>query len=135
VDWDGKNRYIRDDVWLTDGYGDYVRHYLRAMAAMPELAPPHKNKLLESSSVIRHIEYAPEKIDYETFDPASVEILRLTGQPFKILAAGNVLPQVDQPGVDSWTWTPLGTGGVLRIQHEHANKITILLHEELETNH
>ena len=39
VDTDGKNRYYRDDVWLTDGYGDYVRHYLRAMAAAPELAP------------------------------------------------------------------------------------------------
>ncbi|HYW95699.1 MAG TPA: hypothetical protein VE870_08935, partial [Bacteroidales bacterium] len=24
---DGRNRYIRDDIWLTDGYGDYVRHY------------------------------------------------------------------------------------------------------------
>ena len=36
---DGRNRYPYDMVWLTDGYGDYVRHYLRAMAAAPELAP------------------------------------------------------------------------------------------------
>ena len=39
VDADGKNRYPNDDIWLTDGYGDYVRHYLRAMASFPELAP------------------------------------------------------------------------------------------------
>jgi hypothetical protein len=39
VDVDGKNRYMQDENWLTDGYGDYVRHYLRSMAAMPELAP------------------------------------------------------------------------------------------------
>ncbi|MCP4313890.1 MAG: hypothetical protein GY790_21765, partial [Bacteroidetes bacterium] len=25
----GQNCYPRDGVWLTDGYGDYVRHYLR----------------------------------------------------------------------------------------------------------
>ena len=24
VDFDGKNRYPGDDIWLTDGYGDFV---------------------------------------------------------------------------------------------------------------
>lgn len=42
VDDDGKNCYPRDQIWLTDGYGDYVRHYLRAMAFWPELAPAVK---------------------------------------------------------------------------------------------
>ena len=55
---DGRNRYIRDDIWLTDGYGDYVRHYLRAMAAMPELAPAGENHLLGSSSVVTSIVYS-----------------------------------------------------------------------------
>jgi hypothetical protein len=127
VDWDGKNRYIRDDVWLTDGYGDYVRHYLRAMAALPELAPAQKNKLLQSSSVIKKITYDPGKITYKTFDPASIELLRLTAKPASILAAGEALPQTDQLGGDSWTWTPLATGGVLRISHKGSNEISILL--------
>ena len=48
VDNDGKNRYPRDDIWLTDGYGDYVRHYLRSMAAQPELAPDDQNHLLRT---------------------------------------------------------------------------------------
>jgi hypothetical protein len=26
VDFDGKNRFPGDEPWLTDGYGDYVRH-------------------------------------------------------------------------------------------------------------
>ena len=60
VDDDGKNRYPRDDVWLTDGYGDYVRHYLRAMGAFPELAPADQNHLLRTSSVLRSIEYGAE---------------------------------------------------------------------------
>jgi hypothetical protein len=64
----GHNRYIRDDIWLTDGYGDYVRHYLRAMAALPELAPSHKNRLIRSTSVITNICYQPGKIEYVSYD-------------------------------------------------------------------
>jgi hypothetical protein len=127
VDWDGKNRYIRNDVWLTDGYGDYLRHYIRAMAALPELAPSYKNKLLQSSSVITNIEYTPDNIAYKTYDKASIELLRLTTKPDKILSAGEALPQADQLSGDSWTWTPLATGGVLRINHTHSNEISILL--------
>jgi hypothetical protein len=77
VDTDGKNRYYRDDIWLTDGYGDYVRHYLRAMAAAPELAPPDQNHLLRTSSVVRSIEYGSDTIAYEKWDAASRERLKL----------------------------------------------------------
>lgn len=77
VDADGKNRYYRDDIWLTDGYGDYVRHYLRAMAALPELAPDEENHLLRTSSVLRTIEYGKGAITYEKWDAASRERLKL----------------------------------------------------------
>lgn len=77
VDTDGKNRYYRDDVWLTDGYGDYVRHYLRAMAAAPELAPADQNHLLRTSSVVRRIEYGDDAIAYEKWDAVSRERLKL----------------------------------------------------------
>jgi len=77
VDTDGKNRYPRDDNWLTDGYGDYVRHYLRAMAAFPELAPEDQNHLLRTTSVIQRIEYGGDAITYTKFDGASTERLKL----------------------------------------------------------
>jgi hypothetical protein len=77
VDVDGKNRYYRDDVWLTDGYGDYVRHYLRAMAAAPELAPPDQNHLLRTSSVVRSIRYGEDAIIYEKWDERSRERFKL----------------------------------------------------------
>ncbi len=63
VDVDGKNRYPKNDIWLTGGYGDYVRHYLRAMAAAPELAPAG-NHLLRSSSVVTAIQYGEQDIRY-----------------------------------------------------------------------
>jgi hypothetical protein len=77
VDTDGKNRYYRDDIWLTDGYGDYVRHYLRSMAAAPELAPADQNHLLRTSSVVRKIDYGPDVIAYEKWDAVSRERLKL----------------------------------------------------------
>ena len=52
VDVDGKNCFPFDEPWLTDGYGDYVRHYLRAMATYPALAPV-ADHILSSSSVIQ----------------------------------------------------------------------------------
>jgi hypothetical protein len=77
VDTDGKNRYPENDIWLTDGYGDYVRHYLRAMAAAPELAPDDQNHLLRTSSVIKNISYGPDTITYTKFDDLSSERLKL----------------------------------------------------------
>jgi hypothetical protein len=77
VDVDGKNRYPRDDIWLTDGYGDYVRHYLRAMASFPELAPDDQNHLLRTTSVIQTISYANDAIAYTKFDSASTERFKL----------------------------------------------------------
>jgi hypothetical protein len=113
---DGRNRYIRDDIWLTDGYGDYVRHYLRAMAAMPELAPAHKNKMLASNSVISSIHYSVPEIRYRTFDATSSEIFRLTVKPSVIKVNGNLLVENDgTTGIPGWHWTNLGKGGILEI--------------------
>jgi hypothetical protein len=128
VDLDGKNRYIRDDIWLTDGYGDYIRHYLRAMSACPELAPSHKNKLLSSSSVVAKVNYSPEKIIYKTFDTSAKEVLRLKTKPEKILAGESELPEKEDETANGWTWTSLDNGGVLRINHQNSDKIIIQLY-------
>ena len=88
VDVDGKNRYPRDDIWLTDGYGDYVRHYLRAMASFPELAPDDQNHLLRTTSVIQTISYASDAITYTKFDSTSIERLKLGAWPPKSVTGG-----------------------------------------------
>lgn len=121
---DGRNRYIRDDIWLTDGYGDYVRHYLRAMAAMPELAPGNKNRFLGSSSVVTSIVYQPEDITYITYDKAT-DILRLKQKPVKITSDGTELKKFSDENTEGFGWKPLSTGGVLQIKH-NGRKLTIL---------
>ena len=68
-----------------------MRHYLRAMAASPELAPDDQNHLLDTSSTIQAIQYTPERITYTKFDAVSIDHLKLGA------------------------WTPgLVTGGLLR---------------------
>ncbi|HYM05122.1 MAG TPA: hypothetical protein VEU11_01045, partial [Terriglobales bacterium] len=90
VDTDGKNRYPRDDNWLTDGYGDYVRHYLRAMAAFPELAPEDQNHLLRTTSMIQNISYQADAITYTKFDNNSIERFKLGGWIPKSVAGGRM---------------------------------------------
>lgn len=122
---DGRNRYIRDDIWLTDGYGDYVRHYLRAMAAEPTLAPANKNRLLSTSSVITAIDYQSGHIAYTTFDNTSQEALRLISMPSRITLDGKVLQEFTGKSGEGWMWKALEQGGVVIIRHSDNNKIKI----------
>jgi hypothetical protein len=122
---DGRNRYIRDDIWLTDGYGDYVRHYLRAMASMPELAPSDKNRFLGTSSLVTNILYQKDKIIYTTYAGAS-DVLRLTSKPEKITVDGSELKESAMTGPEGYLWQPLTIGGVLRIKHSGKEVIIIL---------
>lgn len=117
---DGRNRYIRDDIWLTDGYGDYIRHYLRAMAAMPELAPSDRNRFLGTTSVVTKIEYLETYVRYSTYAEAK-DVLRLKVKPLSVKCNGLALTESSELTKDSYFWEPLSEGGVLRISHQGNN--------------
>jgi len=130
VDMDGKNRYPNDDIWLTDGYGDYLRHYLRAMAAMPELAPSTQNHLLRSSSVIREIEYSSETIAYRTFDPISRERFRISFRPSSVTLVGKRLRPVtalhDLETQDGFYYEKAGAAkGLLEVKHSSTGPVVV----------
>jgi hypothetical protein len=122
---DGRNRYIRDDIWLTDGYGDYVRHYLRAMSAMPELAPYDEPHLLSSTSVITSIVYSGSSIEYNTFDKESAEIIRLVKKPAKVILNETELSETESSEPVGWTWTALKEGGILKIFKKGGRNVLI----------
>ena len=144
VDDDGKNCYPCDEVWLTDGYGDYVRHFLRAMAAMPSLAPLDANHILHSTSVIIQADYYPDfnktlvpdvpyneidktLISYKTYKHASVETLRMTGKPSAVIEVYvKKLDFREDLESDGWTWQQLENGGIMKIKHSTGNKIKIM---------
>jgi hypothetical protein len=125
VDNDGKNFYPTNDIWMTDGYGDYARHYLRAMTAAPQLAPEDESHMLRTSSVIKHITYEPTRITYSTFDAASDETFRLPSKPTGIKANGTSLKELADANAEGWVWQTLNKGGILKIKHTKANQIEI----------
>jgi hypothetical protein len=147
VDIDGKNIYPQDnEIWMTDGYGDYVRHYLRSMAFWPELAPSDQNHLLSSTSVIQLMEYQPyinkslalgrplvpadeikrSLIHYRTYDNKSIEIIRLTEKPDSILVNQHKISENNDVAIEGWNWKPLEKGGLLTIRHMNGNSITVM---------
>ena len=142
VDVDGKNRWTdfeSYELWWTDGYGDFIRHYLRAMAANPELALAD-NHLLRSSSVVQKINYYKNSISYNTFDASSEELIRMKSKPRKIMVEGKVGTEPreiketneNQGTIESgkhqlerWSWQKLSRGGVLKLNHQSGKNIRI----------
>ncbi|MEP6583387.1 MAG: hypothetical protein ABJA90_03935, partial [Ginsengibacter sp.] len=135
VNDDGRNRYPNDENWLTDGYGDYVRHYLLSMSAAPELAPDD-NHIISSTSVVQQpiykaafykYHYLPFKdtgnviLYYRVFDSSGEEMVRLPKKP------SGVLFNNSNPGAgEIYEWKPLSKGGVLIIKRKESREITIL---------
>ncbi|MFH0841992.1 MAG: hypothetical protein V1903_05145 [Bacteroidota bacterium] len=114
------------DVWLTDGYGDYVRHYIRAMASAPELAPDNSDHMLRTSSIVRDISYQPFYITYEVYDNNSDDLFRLVSKPKEVIVNGIQLKQVKDDTAEGWGWRPLPSGGVLTLKQSIGNKIEII---------
>jgi hypothetical protein len=141
VDVDGKNCFPFDEPWLTDGYGDYVRHYLRAMDTYPFLAPV-ADHILSSTSVIQQADYkgrlkkflvpAFDKVDtgkvrlyYRTFDDGGTESIKLKAKPSAVLLNDNPITEVKSGAGYSWDTIEKG-GGVLTVRRKNGNKVIII---------
>ncbi|MBE0540496.1 MAG: Ig-like domain-containing protein [Verrucomicrobia bacterium] len=110
--------------WFTDGHGDYVRHFMLALGAVPEWSPAGQNHIVRSTSVIKSVAYTTNSVTYTTFDSASTETLRLGFTPGSVLVNGQpLLPRMDlsQPG-----WIFVASNGVLRIRHDTGTEVQIL---------
>jgi hypothetical protein len=106
--------------WFSDGYGDYIRHFLAAMGAVPDWAPRSEDHVLRSTSIVRRVTYAPRhRIAWTTFDAGATETLRVTFRPAVVVSHGAPLSlrqHLDAPG---YTQTPLATGGYLvQVRHD-----------------
>ncbi len=92
-----------NQCWFTDGYFDYVPHFLHAMAFVPEKAPFNEDHLLYSTSVVQDIQYQPLSIRYRIFQPNSKQKFRLTYLPVTVQVDGKEIPQQEiTPDRASW---------------------------------
>jgi hypothetical protein len=112
--------------WFSDGYADYLRSFSWAMSAMPELAPKREDHLLGSTSVVQTVTYRNHGLSYRTFDADSVETLRLSYVPRRIVAGTTVLrPRADLESA-GYSVRPAGGGDfIVRIRHDSARRIRI----------
>jgi hypothetical protein len=111
--------------WFSACYGDYIKHFIDGMAAIPEWAPAGEDHLLSSTSVVQTINYSPEEISYKTYLPSSTEILKLTTMPKKVTVDGIILNRTDELKANGWTWEKFKDGGVLKINHSKGKAIKI----------
>ncbi|MGZ3823058.1 MAG: hypothetical protein ACXVB6_20865, partial [Mucilaginibacter sp.] len=140
VDFDGKNCFPFDEPWLTDGYGDYVRHYLRAMATYPNLAPA-EDHILSTTSVIQQADYRGflkkfiylnfDKVDsnkvrlfYRTFDLTGTETVRMKMKPSAVLLNDKLMKETATD--EGYSWNFLDKGGVLTIRRKNGDKVIIM---------
>ena len=115
------------EVWFSDGYTDYIKHFMEGLAAIPEWAPAGENHLLRSSSVVQTIAYSDKQIAFTTFDNGTMAVLRLTANPVSIRASNKNLSLVTCEKDEGYTWKPLAEGGVLKINNQSGNTITLQL--------
>jgi hypothetical protein len=140
VDVDGKNCFPTDEPWLTDGYGDYIRHYLRAMATYPSLAPA-EDHILSSTSVIQQTDYKGflkkfiylnfDKVDtnkvglfYRTFDKQGMETIRMKAKPSAVLLNDQPMKEVNAD--EGYSWNALEKGGVLTVRRKNGDHVIVI---------
>lgn len=109
--------------WFTDEFADGPRRLMDAFWAVPEWAPPDETHLVGSSSVVTKISYGRSSVTYSTFDPQSVDALRLDFIPETVAAHGN--PLTRRKDLDAEGYVFDDSTRVLRIRHDRANDIDV----------
>lgn len=118
--------------WFSDGYGDYMRHFQRGMASVPEWAPSTENHILRSESVVRSARYEKDRVEYETFDAASRELLKLRVAPLSVTAGGVALKRVEDIDAveEGYAVVPVARGGfAVRVRHAKSGKVVVRIQE------
>jgi len=111
--------------WFSDGYGDYIRHFLEGLHAVPEWVNDGKDHILGSSSVVQSVQYTPSQIAYKTFDESAVEKLRMETKPKAVTVNGKKIAEQKNPDIEGWQWEKMTKGGVLSIRHNSGAEIVI----------
>jgi hypothetical protein len=117
----------RDEgFWFSDGYGDYIRHFLVAMGAEPDWAPPGESHIVRSTSLVTHVEYRSHEVAWSTFDANATETLRLPGSPTVVAAGGKRLTRRGALDAEGFNVQPLASGGVLlRVRHAPPGDVVV----------
>ena len=89
-----------EGYWFSDGYGDYMIHFLDGMAAVPAWAPRDKPRVLRTTTVLRSMSSTAGRLVYNPFGPGTDEIV-VPGREAKVRVDGQELkPRERKAGGD-----------------------------------
>lgn len=113
--------------WFTDSYGDYVRHFMTGMAAVPDFAPIGQTHMLESSSVVRSIDYSNQNnVSYQTADTSGIEEIKVDRTPTGVTLDGSLAPQlgdITDPATPGWVYD--AANAVIKIRRTTASNVVV----------
>jgi hypothetical protein len=113
-----------NQCWFTDGYFDFVPHFIDVMSSIPEMAPTDSDHMLRTTTVIREMKYRSKHVSYQSFDEKGQQLLKLSFRPTQILNHGKSLPCLDAPG-GQIGWYFDTNSQLLTVKHLHSD-VTII---------
>ncbi len=131
VVWDG----IFGDAVATKEWSNLAHPWplcqvMEALAWTPELfGPKNENHIMRSTSVVNHVVYLQNRIEYTTFDAPekTIDILRLSFLPDSITADTKPLPELATLNRNGYTIKPLpGSDYLITIRHDRATRIIVI---------
>ena len=105
--------------WFSDGYSDYIKHFMDGMAAVPEWV--QQDAVISSTSAVQKIDYQPHRISFRTYDDTGHILVRLMKKPARVQISGTTIAENK-----GWSWQVLAKGGgVLKLVQQSGNQIEI----------
>ena len=114
-----------NNQWWTDGYGDYLRHFLTGMSAVPDWAPTTGSRILHTTSTITTRSSSPDQTSYRTSQPTSTETLKLPYTPRTVTINGTPLPPSTTSSPTPNTWTYHQDTHTIRINHTSGTDVRV----------
>lgn len=95
-----------NNQWFTDGYGDFVRHFMVGMGAVPAWAPTGQTHIVYTSSVVQTVNYpgSGNLVTYATFGNDGIERIRVSRAPIGVTVNGSPIAQRSDLAAQGWVY-------------------------------
>lgn len=103
----------------------FNEQFARIMGAIPETAPPQENHLLQTTGLVREVQYQAKGIRYQTVG-ASLDRLKLSSPPKEVRMGGKLALQLEhiRDGEDGWRYE--SATRVLDVRHTAGDVVIVL---------
>ncbi len=130
VVWDGIfGEPVATKEWSNLAHPWPLCQIMEAMAWTPELfGPKRENHIMRSTSVVNHVVYEKNRIEYSTFDAPdkTIEVIRLAFKPVFVTADGQPLKPLAALNRNGYLLKHLPDGDyILEVRHDRAKNMMI----------